>query len=155
GQIAVHYDRAGLFLEAISQYQRAAAVAQRIYANEDAIAMLTRGLALLAELPAGLKRDAHELRLQLALAPLYRMAQGWTSPEVERSLERARTLCDAVGDDTQRARLFHGLESLYFVQARLHDVKWARDELQRVYERMPGATPPMAEMMLIGSRLHL
>ena len=129
GQIASHYERAGMAEQAIPHYQRAAVVAQRVYANEDAIALLSRGLALLEQLPPGAKRDAQELDLQLALAPLYRMTKGWTSPEVERVLDRAMALCDTVGDDAQRAQMLYGLQSLYVVQARLEKVQLVSDEL--------------------------
>src|SRR5256714_1146545 len=42
GQIAAHYERAGMIEQALPSYQRAAAVAQRVYANEDAISLLSR-----------------------------------------------------------------------------------------------------------------
>ena len=156
GQIAWQYDRAAVFDRAIANYRRAAAAAQRLYANEDAVNLLSRGLALLEHLPPGAKRDAQELNLQLALGPLNRMTKGWTSPEVERSLDRAMELCDKVGDDAQRAQVFYGLESLYVVQAKLEKVQLASDELHRLYQRTQGAPPPLeADMMLIGSRLHL
>src|SRR6266566_731200 len=57
GQIASHYERAGMIEQALPSYQRAAAVAQRVYANEDAISLLSRSLELLELLPAGSKRD--------------------------------------------------------------------------------------------------
>lgn len=85
GQIAWQYERAAVFDRAIANYQRAAAAAQHLYANEDAVNMLARGLALLDHLTPGAKRDAQELNLRLALAPLYRMTKGWTSPEVEQA----------------------------------------------------------------------
>src|SRR6266516_738965 len=47
GQIASHYERAGMIEQALPSYQRAAAVAQRVYANEDAISLLSRSLELL------------------------------------------------------------------------------------------------------------
>jgi DNA-binding SARP family transcriptional activator len=156
GQIAWQYERAAVFDRAIANYQRAAATAQRLYANEEAVNLLSRGLALLEHLPPGAKRDGQELNLQLALAPLYRMTKGWTSPEVEQSLDRAMELCDKVGDDAQRAQVFYGLESLYVVQAKLEKVQLASDELHRLYQRTQAAPPPLeADMMLIGSRLHL
>ncbi|HEV2426148.1 MAG TPA: AAA family ATPase [Terriglobia bacterium] len=155
GQIAWQYERAAVFDRAIANYQRVAAAAQRLYANEDAVNLLSRGLALLEQLPAGAKRDAQELNLQLALAPLYRMTKGWTSPEVEQALDRAMELCDKVGDDTQRAQLFYGLESLYVVQAKLEKVQLASDELHRLYHRTQARPPLEADIMRIGSRLHL
>ncbi|NTU80910.1 MAG: AAA family ATPase [Chloroflexales bacterium] len=156
GEIAAQYERAGMAQPAIEHYQRAAVATQRLYANEDAIALLVRGLLLLEQLPPGAQRDAQELTLQLALAPLYRMTKGWTSPEVERLLTRALTLCDLVGDDMQRAQVCYGLQSLYVVQARLEHVQLVSEDLQRLYQRTHGTPPPLvAGIMLTGSRLHL
>src|SRR2546421_8459800 len=155
GQIASHYERAGMIEQALPYYQRAAAVAQCVYANEDAINLLSRSLEWLELLPAGAKRDKQELSLQLALAPLYRVTKGWTDPELERVLDRALALCDTVGDDAQRAQTLFGLQSLYVVQAKLERVQMISDELQTLYQRSLGTVPPYAGMMLAGARLHL
>ncbi|HEY6354515.1 MAG TPA: 6-hydroxy-D-nicotine oxidase, partial [Burkholderiaceae bacterium] len=156
GQVASHYERAGMIKQALPCYQRAAAVAQRVYANEDAIGLLSRSLELLEFPPAGSKRDKQELSLQLALAPIYLMTKGWTAPELERVLDRALALCDTVGDDAQRAQTRFGLQSVYVVQARLERVQMISDELQTLYQRSLGtAAPPFAGMMLAGARLHL
>ena len=48
GQIAAHYESAGLFDRAVLYYQRAAEIARQVYANDDAIRYYRRGLALLA-----------------------------------------------------------------------------------------------------------
>jgi predicted ATPase/DNA-binding SARP family transcriptional activator len=155
GQIASHHERAGMIEQALPYYQRATAVAQRVYANEDAISLLSRSLELLELLPAGSKRDKQELSLQLALAPLYRVAKGWATPELERVLDRALALCDTVGDDAQRAETLYGLQSVYVVQARLERVQMVSDELHTLYQRSLGTAPPFADMMLAGARLHL
>ena len=154
-ELAMHFERGRDYERAIRYLQQAAIVAQRLYANEDAINLLSRGLVLLHQLPRGEKRDAQELKLQLALAQLYRMTKGWTSPEVEQTLDRAMELCDKVGDDAQRAQVFHGLESLYVVQAKLEKVQLTSDELHRLHQRTHATTPLEAEIMLTGSRLHL
>jgi predicted ATPase len=156
GQLASHYERAGMIEQALPSYQRAAAVAQRVYANEDAIGLLSRSLELLELLPAGSKRDKQELSLQLALAPLYRVTKGWETLELERVLDRALALCDTVGDDAQRAQTLFGLQSLYLVQAKLERVQMISDELHTLYQRSLGTvSPPFAGMMLAGARLHL
>jgi predicted ATPase len=142
--------------QALPHYQRAAAVEQRVYANEDAISLLSRSLELLELLPAGSKRDKQELGLQLALAPLYRVTKGWATPELERVLDRALALCDTVGDDAQRAQTLYGLQSVYVVQARLERVQMVSDELHTLYQRsLSTVPPPFASMMLAGARLHL
>jgi DNA-binding winged helix-turn-helix (wHTH) protein/predicted ATPase len=155
-ELAMHFERGRDYQRATKYLQQAAVVAQHLYANEDATNLLSHGLALLEQLPPGTKRDAQELNLQVALAPLYRMTKGWTSPEVEQALDRAMELCDKVGDDVQRAQVFYGLESLYVVQARLEKVQLTSDELHRLYQRTHATAPPLeAEIMLTGSRLHL
>ena len=45
GQIATHYELAGRFEQAIPHYQRAAVVAQRVYANADAIRTIVARIA--------------------------------------------------------------------------------------------------------------
>ncbi len=155
GQIASHYERAGMIEQALPSYQRAAAVAKRVYANEDAINLLSRSLELLELLPAGAKRDKQELSLLLALVPLYQVTKGWTAPELERVLDRALALCDTVGDDAQRAQTLNGLQSVYVVQAKLEKVQLVSDELYTLYQRSLGTVPPVAGMVLAGARLHL
>jgi predicted ATPase/DNA-binding SARP family transcriptional activator len=155
GQIASHYERAGMIEQALPYYQRAATVAQRVYANEDAISLLSRSLELLELLPVGAKRDKQELSLRLALAPLHLVTKGWAAPENEHTLDRALALCDTVGDDAQRAQTLYGLQSVYVVQARLERVQMLTDELHTLYQRSRGTLPPFADMMLTGARLHL
>jgi DNA-binding SARP family transcriptional activator/Tfp pilus assembly protein PilF len=52
GQMAWHYEQAGIVDHAITSYQRAAEVAQRVYANAEALAAYRRALALLEAVPA-------------------------------------------------------------------------------------------------------
>jgi DNA-binding SARP family transcriptional activator/predicted ATPase len=155
GQIASHYERAGMIEQALPSYQRAAAVAQRMYANEEAIGLLLHSLKLLEQLPARSKRDRQELNLQLALAPLYRVIKGWAAPELERVLDRILALCDTVGDDAQRIEALYGLQSFYVVQARLERVQLVSNELQALHQRSLGTAPPLARMALAGAQLHL
>src|SRR5262249_47574403 len=152
GQIASHYERAGMIEQALPFYQRAAAVAQRVYANEDAISLLSRSLELLALLPAGAKRDKQELGLQLALVPLYFVTKGWAAPEMEHVLERALALCDTVGDDAQRVQTLYGLQAAYVVQARLERVQMLTDEVYTLYQRSLGTVPLFADMVLTAAQ---
>ena len=156
GQIGAHYERAGMIEQALGYYQRAASVAQRVYANQDAISLLLGCLSLVELLPPGTKRDKQELELQLALSPLYRVTKGWATPELERVLDRALALCDTVGDDRERAQTLYGLQSVYVVQAKLERVQMVSDELHLLYQRSHGRTmPPFAKMVLAGAKMHL
>ena len=61
--IAAHYERAGLAEQAVSYYRLAAEVAQHLYANEDALGYVAKGLALLESLPDFTRRAQQELSL--------------------------------------------------------------------------------------------
>jgi len=52
-QVAAHYERAGLPGQAAPYYLRAAEVARQVYANEEAIALLQRGLAPVEDAGSG------------------------------------------------------------------------------------------------------
>jgi predicted ATPase len=104
GQIAGHYDRGGMPDEAIPFYQRAADVATRLYANEEAIGQLDRALELLATLAPDEARDRRELTLRTALLPPLRVVRGWGAPALEDSAARTRVLCERVGTAWERLR---------------------------------------------------
>jgi tetratricopeptide (TPR) repeat protein len=155
GQLAAHYERAGMIEQALPYYQRAAAVARRLYANEDAVSLLSRSLELLEFLPSSAKRDQQELNLQLILAPLYRVTRGWASPELEHTLDRALALCNAVGDDTQRIQILIVLQSVYLVQARFERVQLLNDELDSLSQRDFGIVPPFGGRTYVPLLFHL
>jgi DNA-binding SARP family transcriptional activator/predicted ATPase len=155
GQIAAHYDQAGAPEKAIPNYEMAGAVAAGVYANEDAIALLNRGLELLQQTPAGVKRDAQELALLLAITPLCRLTKGWTAPELRRALNRALSLCDQVGTPAQRAQILYGLQSMYVVEGRLEMVQSTYEEMRRLFMRTQSSAPQFAGLMVAGARMHL
>ena len=90
--------------------QQAADNAARRNAHHEAIAALTKGLALLATLPESPERTQHELTLLLTLGPRLMAAKGCAAPEVGERYARAHTLCQQVGEPPQR---FQALQGLY------------------------------------------
>lgn len=97
GEIATHYDRAQLPSEAIPHYARAAAVAQAMFANEEAIAFLKRALRLLRELPPDRARDEQQLELLMALGAPTVVLRGYGSPDAREIYSSARELCERLG----------------------------------------------------------
>jgi DNA-binding SARP family transcriptional activator len=155
-QIAAQYEQAGMLHQSIPYYQRAGAVAASVYANDNAIALLKRGLTLLSQLPSDDKRDQRELTLQLAFAPLYRITKGWTSPEVEETINRAMILCEKVGNVAQRIQVLFGLQTLYVVQARHEKVEHTYSQVQKLYlQTYNTPPPPFAAIMYAGTKLHM
>jgi DNA-binding SARP family transcriptional activator/predicted ATPase len=154
-QIAAHYESAGLLEQSIPHYTRAAAVAQGLYANDEAIALAGRALSLLRQLPDSASRDGAELELQLVLAPSYRVTKGWAAPELGAVLDRALALCDRVGTGAQRAQVLYGMQSRYLVAGRLEECAVVTDEMVRLLRETPGSEPPRSAFaMLAGVKLQ-
>jgi tetratricopeptide (TPR) repeat protein len=96
--IAVHLDRGGQPARAVPFLERAAAVAMRVSAGEEAIRCLTHALSLLEGLPAGRDRDERELALRSSLSVAFNSARGYAAPEVEQNLDRVFTLSRSSGE---------------------------------------------------------
>jgi predicted ATPase len=96
-QIAAHYAGADMADRAAGYYQRAAEVAQRVGANQEAIDLLQRGLTLLETLPPSLDRDGRELDLRTALGVSLVATKGYGASEVSSVYTRCRQLCQILG----------------------------------------------------------
>ncbi len=96
--IAVHLDRGGQPARAVPFLERAAAVAMRVSAGEEAIRCLTHALSLLERLTPGRDRDERELALRSSLSVALNSARGYAAPEIEQNLDRVFTLSGAFGE---------------------------------------------------------
>lgn len=120
--IAQHLNQGRLIEEAVPYYERAAEVANRIYAYEEAIGHLNQALALLGTLPESAHRDRRELALQIALGPPLRESRGWAVPEIGEMATRAWTLGERVGTEPERLRIMWELVSFRVARGTgLHD----------------------------------
>src|SRR5262249_8783941 len=75
---AMHLERGGQPARAIGFFARAAEVAARVSANEEAIRHFTQALALLDRLPPGRERDDRELTLRDPLSAALNSARGYS-----------------------------------------------------------------------------
>lgn len=123
GQIAGHYAQAGLPEPALRYYEQAALVAQQFYAHEDAVASLTKALALLPQLPLTPERLRQELRLQLDLGHSLGTLKGFAAPEIRELYGRANALAAQVGDDEQRQMVISGLFSFHIWRLELQSAR--------------------------------
>lgn len=94
GQLAAHYEHAGWIERSIDFYVRAAAVAQRVYASEQEIDLLSRALKLLGDVPPSQERDARELALLGALGVALVVLKGYGTREVTETYARAWELSE-------------------------------------------------------------
>lgn len=129
----------GFLFETARDYKRAsdyfvlaAQKAVELFANQEAATLAQRGLNLIEALPDGPERNQKELMAQMSLGVSLAQMKGFAAPEVERTYNRARELCQQMGEDSHLFRILYGLWSVYQLRA---DFKTA-DELARQLLRM-------------------
>jgi tetratricopeptide (TPR) repeat protein len=132
--IAAHLDQAGQTAGAIQFFERAASVAVRVSANEEAIRCYNRAIALGQQSPPGPERDEREMALRSALAASLNAARGYGVPEVESNLVRIATLASA-STGAVPVRWLWPLWTLRFV---LGDLKAARELSEEALVRSEG-----------------
>ncbi|MFI5608173.1 ATP-binding protein [Amycolatopsis sp. NPDC051903] len=117
-QLAEQYARGGRPDRAVAYYRRAAGLAAGTFAHGEAIRLLREALALLADAPAGPETDRRELEVLEALSGPLNARLGYSSAELQRTLERSIELSERLG---QRDSTLVGLVGLWtsrFVQGR-------------------------------------
>jgi predicted ATPase len=121
-QLALHFQRAGIPEKAIHYLRQAGERAVQLSAHQEAIAHLTRALALLTALPdSGLKdqRLQHarqELALQLSLGAAW-LATSTPAPEMEQAYSRACELGQQLGKTSQLRQALGGLAIFWYIRA--------------------------------------
>jgi len=122
--IASHLDRSGQPMRAIPFLERAAQVAMRLSANEEAIHCLTFALSLAEQASSGRDRDERELALRAMLSSALTSARGYAALEVEHNLRRVVTLASAVHRDEVPVRWLWALWTVHYM---LGDLRSARE----------------------------
>jgi class 3 adenylate cyclase len=94
--LAHHYTEAKQPEAAIPLWHKAGGLALGRMALAEAIAHLTKGLDLLADLPSSAERDGKELDLRSSLGTAWMALRGWQVPEVWDSLQSALGLANSL-----------------------------------------------------------
>ena len=120
-QLAEQYARGGRPERAVAYYRRAADVAAGMFAHAEAIRLHKEALSIVRDLPAGKDRDRHELAVLEAMAAPLNARFGYSSLELQRTLERSVSLAESLG---RKESTLTGLVALWasrFVQGRIAD----------------------------------
>ena len=114
--LAQHFTDAGLIEKGVEYWLKAALRSRERFANIEAIAHLTKGLALLERLAPSPERDARELEFLGPLGTAYIAARGYAAPEVGPVFDRARDLCEQLGQTPERFAMMWGNFAFHVVR---------------------------------------
>ena len=120
-QLAEQYARAGRPERAVAYYERAADVAAGMFAHAEAIRLHEKALSIIATLPAGRDRDAREIAVLEAMAAPLNAMKGYSSPDLQQTLERTITLAESLGRKDSTVGGMTALWATQFVQGRTAD----------------------------------
>lgn len=109
-ELAVHFEQGRDHYRAVHYLRHAAETAVQRHAHREAMAYLRRALELLSAMAETPQRLRQELAIQLALGPALMVMSGFGAPDVADTYDRARQLCEHLGE---RAQLFPALFGLW------------------------------------------
>jgi serine phosphatase RsbU (regulator of sigma subunit) len=134
--LAQHFTEAGLGGKAVAYWLKAALRSQEKFANVEAIAHLTKGLALLDTMEPSPERDTCELEMLGPLGTAYIATRGYAAPEVGPVFDRARSLCERVGQTPQLFTMMWGNFAFHVVRGDFRLCADLADEAIKFGERM-------------------
>jgi DNA-binding SARP family transcriptional activator len=149
GQIASHFEQAGMAEEAIEHYARAADYGRQRYADTEAADLLRRALALNRGFPESDRRLKQELDLLVALGPALMTTEGYSAPEVGETYRRALDLSRRL-DLRNILVILSGAWVFHMVRG---DLEKARDFSLEFLRASEGA--PAGNFLLGSSLFHL
>jgi len=130
-----HSAEAGLIEPAIQYLQRAGEKALKCSAHVEALAYFMKGLSLLKNLPEIHQRNQHELTHRIGMGPALIVTKGYSAPEVEHNLSRAREICQQIGDTTQLFQVLTGLFSFHLVRAEYQTTYQLGEQMMSLAQR--------------------
>jgi predicted ATPase/DNA-binding SARP family transcriptional activator len=101
GELAFHYEQAGLWEAAVTHYHHAAEAAQRIFARAEAAEAALHAVNLLSHLPDTPARMEREIILQALLGQTLTSIKGYAAPEVDIAFSRAHALSSQIAKTPQ------------------------------------------------------
>lgn len=135
--MAHHCSEGGLLEKAIPYWQRAGELAISKSAHQEAIILLKRGLQLLGTLEVNNAHIESEIMLQIALGVPLTAIRGYGSEEVEQAYNRARFLCNKVGDTLQLIPTLYGLWRYYLLTAQYGEAQILSRQLKELSKKSP------------------
>jgi DNA-binding SARP family transcriptional activator/tetratricopeptide (TPR) repeat protein len=120
-QLAEQYARGGRPERAVVYYRRAADVAAGMFAHAEAIRLHKEALSVVRSLSEGKDRDRQELEVLEAMAAPLNARYGYSSPELQRALERSIDLAESLGRKDSTLTGLVALWGTQFVQGCIAD----------------------------------
>ncbi|MFN0084341.1 MAG: protein kinase domain-containing protein [Blastocatellia bacterium] len=135
-ELAALFEAAREYVRAAEFSRLAAENAVHLFASREAAAHARRGLAALESLPESEERLRLEFSLQIVLGNILIATHGYASPDVEAAYQRARRLCERLGETTNLLPVLYGLYVNLLARAKYGDALANGEEFTAQAERL-------------------
>ena len=138
-ELAHHLWQAGTHADSAKTARFLAMAAKRALeqsAYESALHHMENALALMAKLPDTAERDRWELDLQIDRGVALLATKGWYVREVAEAFQRARELCQRLGEDRRLFPVLFGLNTFHLCLGQHSVARSYSDELTQLAERL-------------------
>jgi class 3 adenylate cyclase/predicted ATPase len=152
--LAHHYSRSSNAQKAVEYLSLAGQQALQRSAYMEAVTHLTKGLEVLKALLDTPERIQQELTLQLALRDALVVVNGYTAPEVEKTVLRARELCQQIGETPQLFPVLFRLWIFYINRGELQTARELAEQLMRLARSVQDQYLLSMAHMALGCTLH-
>ncbi len=152
-ELAMHFERGHDPGRAVQYLQVAGDSALQRSAHREAVAHLTKGLAMLSTLADTPERAHQELRLLIALGEALVVTKGYASPEVADTYARARELCRDIGETPQLFYVLWGLWSFDLVRGQLQTARESAERCLSLAHRLEDPTLVLEARNMLGQTL--
>jgi predicted ATPase len=152
-ELARHYTEAGLIEKAVPYWRQAGQRASERSAHVEAIAHLRQGLQLLQTVPETSDRVQQEVAMHIALGASLIATKGYAAPEVEKTYNYARQLCQHLEDPYQLFPVLRGLWNHYQVRPELQTAQALGEQLLTLAQQVQDTAMLVAAHRALGSAL--
>jgi predicted ATPase len=153
--LAMHFERGRDYQRAVPYLQQAAENATQRHAPHEVIALVTKGLELLATLPETRERVQREVDLLIALGAALRATKGQGAPEIAQTYKRARQLCHHLNDPHRLFLTLRGLWNSSHARAELQTAQALGEQLLTLAQQGHDTAMRMAAHMALGTTLFM
>ena len=149
-ELAYHYARGGNPLKAIEYLGRAADQSARRTEYADAIDHLEASLRTIETLPEGPQRDRLEIKVRSTIGRYLIPLKGPAADEVRAAFERARELCQKLGDTEDLFWIAYGLQFFHMLRLELATARELGMQQLTIAERVGDPAMRMSAYVALG-----
>ncbi len=148
--LAQHYLAAGQYEPALIAWGAAAKRASERWAMAEAADHLEKALETLGHIPTSPKRQRHEMTIVTMLGNALIASRGYTAPRTGEVYDRARVLCEQLGDTANLIRVANGQWSFHLMRSEIAQAASVAEDLHRRFALEPMPALGLAAHRLLG-----